>query len=63
MRKECARIQEGTCKKCSACEKCKFYKEPQDQYLLPYGYGMWGGQIRDMLPHGKRYYMGIDLSK
>ena len=63
MRKECARIQERTCKKCSACEKCEFYKEPQDQYLLPYGYGMWGGQIRDMLPHGKRYYMGIDLSK
>ena len=54
MKEECARIQEGSCKKCSACDVCKFYKKPENKYLLPYGSGMWGGQIRDMLPHGKR---------
>lgn len=63
MKEKCARIQEGTCKKCSACDVCEFYKEPGNKYLLPYGCGMWGGQIRDMLPHGERYYMGIDLNK
>lgn len=29
----------------------------RNQGQLPYGYGIWGGQIRDMLPHGRRYYM------
>ena len=24
---------------------------------LPAGYRIWGGQIRDALPHGARYYM------
>lgn len=24
---------------------------------MPYGYSIWGGQIRDSLPHGRRYYM------
>lgn len=26
-------------------------------HVLPYGYSIWGGQIRDSLPHGRRYYM------
>jgi len=37
---ECARIKEGTCKKCSACGKdCKYYK-PQSKTInhIPYGY-------------------------
>lgn len=25
---------------------------------LPYGYRMWGGELRDDLPHGARYYLG-----
>ena len=24
---------------------------------IPYGYQMWGGQLRDALPHGRRWYM------
>lgn len=24
---------------------------------IPYGYQMWGGQLRDVLPHGRRWYM------
>lgn len=24
---------------------------------VPYGYAVWGGQLRDKLPHGARYYM------
>ena len=34
MKEECARIQEGTCKKCSACDVCEFYKEPENKYLM-----------------------------
>ena len=24
---------------------------------VPYGYQMWGGELRDVLPHGARYYI------
>lgn len=24
---------------------------------VPYGYSLWGGELRDNLPHGRRYYM------
>ena len=27
-----------------------------DNYV-PYGYTVWGGELRDALPHGARYYM------
>lgn len=30
---------------------------PSQQNQIPYGYGIWGGQLRDRLPHGRRYYM------
>jgi hypothetical protein len=56
---ECKRIEDGTCKKCSACGiDCKYYipKEKADN-AFGYGYGMWGGRIVDLLPHGARYYM------
>lgn len=55
--KECKKIAEGTCKKCSACGKdCKYY-QPEEEDIIPYGYGLHGGQVRDMLPHGARYYL------
>lgn len=62
MEKECLRISEGTCKKCSACGKdCEYYKPSVSakENHLPYGYIMWGGKVRDSLPHGSRYYMGL----
>ena len=55
MEKECLRISEGTCKKCSACGKdCEYYKPSVSvkENHLPYGYIMWGGEVRDSLPHG-----------
>lgn len=61
MEKECLRIAEGTCKKCTACGKdCKYYKPsiPVEEECLPYGYKIWGGELRNTLPHGARYYMG-----
>ena len=63
--KECKRIAEGTCKKCSACGKdCKYYiPEKETSNVLGYGYGIWGGEIRDMLPHGSRYYINGKRSK
>lgn len=24
---------------------------------VPYGYSLWGGELRDNLPHGRRYYI------
>ena len=24
---------------------------------LPYGYNIWGGEVRDLLPHGARHYV------
>ena len=55
--KECKRIAEGTCKKCSACGyDCKYYI-PEDDSSFGYGYGLWGGKIVDLLPHSARYYL------
>lgn len=57
MSEECLKIQAGTCSKCSACGiGCKHY-EPKKEVRFPYGYTMWGGQMRESLPHGARYYM------
>jgi hypothetical protein len=62
----CKRIAWGTCKKCSACgNDCQYYipeekKEEKNQNqkeTLGYGYGIWGGRIVDILPHGARYYI------
>lgn len=30
---------------------------PEATTAIPYGYTMWGGQLRDNLPHGRRWYM------
>ena len=30
---------------------------PSNSNGIGYGYTMWGGQIRDALPHGRRWYM------
>ena len=57
IRKECVRISEGICKKCSACDVCELYKQPKEESKLPFGFGIWGGQIRDLLPHSTRYYL------
>lgn len=60
MEKECLRISEGTCKKCSACgSDCQYYKPSVtiNENILPYGYRMVNGEMRDTLPHGRRYYM------
>ena len=66
MEKECLRISEGTCKKCSACGKdCEYYKPSVSvkENHLPYGYIMWGGEVRDSLPHGKPLLYGIEAMK
>ena len=31
--------------------------EVSSEAQFPYGCTMWGGQIRDALPHGARYYL------
>lgn len=45
----CAHIAEGTCKQCSACESCEYYRPvPQKQdfvQLSPWEY-VWGGCVR-----------------
>lgn len=58
---ECKRIADGTCKKCSACgTECEYYiPTPKQEYSLGYGYFFSGGKVRDMLPHGARYYFGL----
>lgn len=28
-----------------------------DSVRLPYGYMIWGGEMRDKLPHGARFYL------
>ena len=33
-------------------------KREEKKQEYPYGYTMWGGQLRDTLPHGARYYLG-----
>lgn len=55
--KECLRISEGTCKKCTACGQDCIYYKPQNENDFPYGYIMFGGELRDILPHGSRYYI------
>lgn len=55
-RNDCIRIKEGTCKICSACDVCELYKQPKED-KLPFGTRIWGGEIRDILPHGTRYYL------
>lgn len=37
----------------SAVTAKKITEEP----VIPYGYTLWGGQLRDSLPHGRRWYM------
>lgn len=58
--KPCKRIEAGTCRECSACgEHCEYYiPEDKKEYSFGYGYGIWGGRIIDLLPHGTRYYHG-----
>lgn len=57
----CKRIASGTCKRCSACgESCEYYipeETKKNEHSFGYGYGIWGGRIIDLLPHGARYYM------
>lgn len=31
--------------------------DPPTRSAVPYGYTLWGGQLRDTLPHGRRWYM------
>lgn len=30
---------------------------------VPYGFTVWGGELRDSLPHGARYYMKRGIKK
>ena len=32
-------------------------KKMPEEPVIPYGYTLWGGQLRDALPHGRRWYM------
>lgn len=38
-------------------EREVIYVEEVKSVRLPYGYRMWGGELRDDLPHGARYYL------
>lgn len=58
--KECKRIAEGTCKKCSACgDNCECYipEDNKKENTLGYGYSMCRGKVVDLIPNGVRYYM------
>ena len=51
----CERIISGECRQCSACDDCELFVA-NSAPITAYTH-MWGGEIRDSLPHGARHYM------
>lgn len=54
----CKRIVSRECLQCSACDECEFFIATIAS--IPYTY-MWGGEMRDSLPHGARHYMDKNI--
>lgn len=59
---KCARISDGSCKQCSACDCCNFFSAPLEDCLpfIPYGYHVgvspYGGiELRSNLAFRSRY--------